>query len=319
MEDRKPGPRSDEAGDGLQCLMPVARRKRKVRSQGSGKKRQTPSRSGFDARFRHNILGNKSAHPVMTVCDVSEVIRELEKTNGNTDCLERRAVEALKRMPNRDAYVDERSIVAAVIRSRTFLERMRRQGCSVFSADLWTFDMISFNSYQAGSRYDLEFRPCAQTNCLSSCVSFDGDDDDFPVTERRLAECVNADLTKLLLTDRKDVYRLSATPFRHLCVLCTLLDIYTFCTNPVNDHLVDPEDFAVRLAFEFVGISPAYELTCRLETEDGVYLNYKYINIDTALEQLRWTREKGENLYRVDFSPIFKRHGSESPGQKTRG
>ena len=165
--------------------MPLPRRKRKVRTHN---RTTATSSAGTDGTFlaalrveAKTVVSNrkywaiKNAIPVMSLCSVDELVQELERTNGNTDKLERAVTESAKQMQRKDcnSYIEltYRQIMASVLQSSTFLERMKKGSQSLFTPDVWNFSMVHFNAYEEGVRYeDLFFRSCSNTNCLSTYI-----------------------------------------------------------------------------------------------------------------------------------------------------
>lgn len=292
----------------MRDLMPIPRRKRKVRDRDRAtcqlkRQCQASSRSA-DSRFKQKILGDKKAVPVMSLCSVSELVEELNKTNGNTEKLERVVTEAAKQMQKKhndiNVEVPYRTLMASVIQSQTFLERMKNDRQSLFTPEVWTFSMVHFNAYEEGVRYnDIFFRSCSENNCLSTYVR------DEHSGSHRLSECLNADAVKKMLTWDKTAVKYARSFGRHRCILCTIQDVYSFCVNPINNHLVTAEMFATEFSFQFEGLKPEFELKCKFTTPSGVKLNYKCINIDAALDYLKWKLDESNKLYYIDFSILF--------------
>ena len=290
-------------------LMPLPRRKRKVRNRdratGQVTRLRNVSNRSADSRFKQKILGEKHAVPVMSLCSVDELVRELDEANGNTDRLERAVAEAAKHAQrNRDTSVEMsyRALMASVIRSQTFLERMK-SGChALFTPDVWTFPMVHFNAYEEGVRYnDLFFRSCSESNCMSRYVGGEKS------SNLRLAECLNADAVKKILTSDKNALKYARSFGRHFCLLCTVQEIYSFCTNPLSDHVVTAEAFAAKFSFQFEGLRPEFEVRCQFVAPNGVKINYKCINLDAALDQLTWKFDESNKLHYVDFSSLFQK------------
>lgn len=299
---------NDDNGD-WNVLTPLPRRKRKVRSRDRATGRVTRLRNvshrSADSRFKQKILGEKQAVPIMSLCSVDDLVRELDETNGNTDRLERAVTEAARlAQRNRDVSVDIsfRALMSAVVRGQTFLERMKNGCQALFTPDTWTFPMVHFNAYEEGVRYkDLFFRSCSESNCVSTYVRTE-------VSHRhlRLCECLNADAVKKILTSDKSALKYANSFGRHCCLLCTIQEIYSFCTNPLSDHVVTAEAFAAKFSFQFVGLRPEFEIQCQFTAPNGVNVNYRCINIDAALDHLTWKFDDANKLHYIDFSPLFK-------------
>lgn len=293
----------------LRDLMPLPRRKRKVRDRDRAtcqltRQCQASSRSA-DSRFKQKILGDGQAVPVMSLCSVSDLVEELNKTNGNTDKLERLVTEAAKQMQKKhgdiNMEVPYRALMASVIQSQTFLERMKNDRQSLFTPEVWTFSMMHFNAYEEGVRYsDLFLRSCSENNCLSTYVR------DEKSKSHRLAECLNADAVKKVIVSDKTALKYARSFGRHRCMLCTIQDVYSFCINPINERLMTAELFATEFSFQFEGLKPDFEIECQFTTPNGVKLNYKYINIDAAIDFLTWKLDESNKLYYIDFSILFK-------------
>ena len=295
-------------------LMPLPRRKRKVRTHNRATATtsagQTVRSCGVtsrseDSRFKQKILGEKNAIPVMSLCSVDELVQEFERTNGNTDRLERAVTELAKQMQRKDCYthieLTYRQIMASVLQSSTFLERMKKDSQSLFTPDVWTFSMVHFNAYEEGVRYeDLFFRSCSNTNCLSTYIRGE--------QSFRMCECLNADAVKKILISDKSALKHAKSFGRHRCLLCIIQDIYSFCMNPLSDHPVTAETFAADFSFEFEGLKPEFEIQCQMTTTNGVNINYKCLNIDAAFAHLTWKFDIANKLHYVDFSHLFLHH-----------
>ena len=302
---------ADETKEGTRDwkdLLPLPRRKRKVRnrdrSTGQVTQLRNVSNRSADSRFKQKILGEKQAVPVMSLCSVDELVKELDRTNGNTDRLERAVTEAAKHMQrNRDISIEisYRTLMASVVQSQTFLERMKNGCQALFTPDVWTFPMVKFNAFEEGVRYqDLFFRSCSESNCLSTYVRNEYS------KNLRLCECLNADAVKRLLIKDNSALKYAKSFGRHCCLLCIIQEIYSFCMNPLSDHVVTAEVFATKFSFQFEGLKPEFEVQCQFVAPNGVKINYKCINIDSALDQLTWKLDETTSLHYVDFSPLFK-------------
>jgi hypothetical protein len=257
-----------------------------------------------DSRFKQKILGERQAVPIMSLCSVDELVKELDETNGNTDRLERVVADAAKhRQRNRgiDFEISYRALMTSVIQSQTFLERMKNGCQSLFTPDVWTFSMVRFNAYEEGVRYDdLFFRSCSENNCLSTYVR------DEKSRNLRLCECLNADAVKKMLVHDKIALKYAKSFGRHCCLLCIIQEIYSFCMNPLSDHVVTAEAFAAKFSFQFEGLKPEFEVQCQFVAPNGVKINYRCINIDSALDHLVWKFDETNKLHYVDFSPLFQ-------------
>lgn len=301
---------SDDSQD-WSDLMPLPRRKRKVRTHKRATATTSVGRScgvtsrSEDSRFKQKILGEKNAIPVMSLCSVDELVQELERTNGNTDKLERAVTELAKQIQRKDCHtyieLTYRQIMASVLQSRTFLERMKEDSQSLFTPDVWTFSMVHFNAYEEGVRYnDLFFRSCSNTNCLSTYIKGE--------KSFRMCECLNADAVKKILISDKSALKHAKSFGRHRCLLCIIQDIYSFCMNPLSDHPITAETFAADFSFEFEGLKPDFEIQCQMTTTNGVNINYKCLNIDAAFTHLTWKFDIDKKLHYVDFSGLFFQH-----------
>ncbi len=291
-------------------LMPLPRRKRKVRHRdratGQVTRLRDVSHRSADSRFKQKILAEKNAVPVMSLCSVDELVRELDESNGDTERLERAVTEAARHAQrNRDIDIEisYRALMASVLRSQTFLDRMKNGCQALFTPDVWTFSMVHFNAYEEGVRYkDLFFRSCSENNCLSTYVR---DESSSSRKKLRLSECLNADAVKQILISDKSALNYARSFGRHCCMLCTIQEMYAFCTNPLSDHVVTAEAFAAKFSFQFEGLKPEFEIQCQLVAPNGVKINYRCINIDSGLDHLSWKFDETNKLHYVDFSPLF--------------
>lgn len=291
-------------------IKPVPRRSRKTRSRdratSSPSRRCHVSSRSSDSRFKHNVVNRGKAMPVLSICDVSELLAELERDDGDADRLKRLAMEAAKRKtkshPDMKFDVTFRTLLSDISRSVTILERMKGDSQADFEPETWTREVVHFNAYESGKHYaDLHLRSCSESNCLSAFVDGDGEEQQ----RRKLTECVSAQVVQRLLDDDPCAVRYLQSYGRHRCILCRFREVYEYCTDPGFEKRVTREVFLNRFQFRVVDVDPKYRLNCLLKTENNVSINYEYVNIDSIMPKLRWRRDHDGSFY-VDFDVLFE-------------